>query len=235
MHSTVGILRFQAGEDVKYHRCGGVVAASGEIATMYIKQCVFAFALVASSVAAGLATAGQATAPAEPGANTPAATALEAAPVLVAPACDTPQHHQFDFWLGDWQVFDASTDKLVAFDRVEKHSEGCIVEQNMTFVTDMYRRPGAGYRLSGMSINRYDGEQWLELWADNQWGAIAMRGSPDSDGAMVLKTITPSRHRDLKIIWENHADGTVRILQYVAPAGSGRWQKYGDLVYRKNR
>jgi hypothetical protein len=246
-----------------YHRCGGV-AASREIAmknfkTKSFKVCVLAFALVgtigvagqataggAATVrgaatasnavtAGGAATAGQATVPGEPGPNTPAATGLEAAPVLVAPACDTPQHHQFDFWLGDWQVFDASTDKLVAFDRVEKRYDGCVVEQNMTFVTDLYRRPGASYRLSGMSINRYDGEEWLELWADNQWGAIAMRGSPDSSGAMVLKTITPSRHRDLKIVWENHADGTVRILQYVAPAGSGRWQKYGDLLYRKNR
>ena len=161
---------------------------------MRFKQRALALALAGSSIcvtgaaATEVATAGQAPAkpaaasgqgavPGEPGANTPAATALEAAPVLVAGACDTPQHHQFDFWLGDWQVFDASTDKLVALDRVEKHSEGCIVEQNMTFVTDMYRRPGASYRLSGISINRYDGEQWLELWADNQWGAIAMRGS----------------------------------------------------------
>jgi hypothetical protein len=230
-----------------YHRCGGV-AASREIGMMKFKQRVLAFALVGGyiGVAGAAATAGQAptkqaaapgqaAVPGEPGPNTPAATALEAAPVLVAAACDTPQHHQFDFWLGDWQVFDASTDKLVAFDRVEKHSEGCIVEQNMTFVTDMYRRPGASYRLSGMSINRYDGEAWLELWADNQWGAIAMRGSPDSNSAMVLKTITPSRNRDLKIVWENRADGTVRILQYVAtPAGSGRWKKYGDLVYRRN-
>ena len=88
--------------------------------------------------------------PGEPGANTPAATALEAAPVLVAGACDTPQHHQFDFSLGDWQVFDA-TDKLVAFDRVEKRYDGCVVEQNMTFVTDLYRRPGASQRLSGMA------------------------------------------------------------------------------------
>lgn len=191
--------------------------------------------LLAQFGAAGAAVAGDAARMGEPGPNTPAATALEAAPVLTAPACDTPQHHQFDFWLGDWQVFDAATHELVAFDRVEKHSEGCIVEQNMTFLTDLYRRPGASYRLAGMSVNRFDGEAWLELWADNQWGAIAMRGSPEASAAMVLRTITPSRHRDLKIVWENRPDGTVRILQYVAPQGSGHWQKYGDLVYRRNR
>jgi hypothetical protein len=220
---------------------------------MNLKQCALSFALFAKIGVAGVAAAaaaatvgqtatggqtgvaGQAAVLGEPGPNTPAATALEAAPVLVAAACDTAQHHQFDFWLGDWQVFDAATDKLVAFDRVEKRYDGCIVEQNMTFVTDLYRRPGASYRLSGMSVNRYDGEAWLELWADNQWGAIAMRGAPEPNAAMVFKTITPSRNRDLKIVWESHSDGTVRILQYVAPAGSGHWQKYGDLVYRRNR
>jgi len=202
------------------------------------KQIVLAFAWAAALAiigGGGAAARAAAAPPGEPGPETPAATALEAAPVLVTPACDTPMHHQFDFWLGVWQVFDAATDKLVALDRVEKHSEGCIVEQNMIFLTDLYRRPGASYRLAGMSINRYDGEAWLELWADNQWGAIAMRGGPEPEGAMVLRTITPSRHRDLKIVWQSRADGTVRILQYVAPAGSGRWQKYGDLVYRRNR
>jgi hypothetical protein len=156
-------------------------------------------------------------------------------PVPAAGACDTPQHHQFDFWVGDWQVFDAGTNKLVALDRVEKHSEGCIVQQNLSFVTDLYRRPGAKYRLSGISVNRFDGDAWLELWADNQWGAIALRGSPDENGSMVLKSIIPSRNRDLKLVWEKAPGGSVRVLQYVAPAGSGKWEKYGDLIYRPNR
>jgi hypothetical protein len=172
---------------------------------------------------------------AEPDPSTPTSTKLESAPVLTKPACDTPADHQFDFWLGEWQVFDATNNTLVAFDRVEKHSEGCIVQQNMNFVTDMYRRPGAGYRLAGISVNRYDGEAWLEMWADNQWGAIALRGAPDEHNAMVLKTVTPSRHRDLKLVWEKQPDGSVRILQYVAPEGSGKWEKYGDLIYRRNR
>lgn len=191
------------------------------------------FALIMSGVAAwcfcGVAAA------IEPGPSTPTSTKLEAAPVLTEAACDTPAHHQFDFWLGEWQVFDATTNTLVAFDRVEKHSEGCIVQQNMNFVTDMYRRPGATYRLAGISVNRHDGEAWLEMWADNQWGAIALRGAPDEHSAMVLKTVIPSRHRDLKLVWDKQPDGSVRILQYVAPEGSGKWEKYGDLIYRRNR
>jgi hypothetical protein len=149
--------------------------------------------------------------------------------------CDTPEHHQFDFWVGDWQVFDAKTNELVGFDRVEKHSQGCIVQQNLTMITDLYRRPGVGYRLAGISVNRFDGENWLELWADNQWGAIALRGMPEGGNAMVLRTITPSRNRDLRLVWERRPDGGVRALQYVAAAGSGKWELYGDLIYRPNR
>jgi len=150
--------------------------------------------------------------------------------------CDTPQHRQFDYWVGDWQVFDASNNnQLVAVDHIEKHSEGCIIQQNLTFITDLYRREGVGYRLAGIGVNRFDGERWLQLWADNQWGAIALRGAPDEHGSLVFTSIVPSRGRDLKIIYEKHADGTVRNLEYVAPTGTQKWEKYGDLIYRRNR
>src|SRR5579863_6265935 len=88
------------------------------------------------------------------------ATALEQSS---APAsCDSPQHHQMDFWIGDWQVFDTETKQLVAFDRVEKQYEGCIIQETLAFLTDMYRRPGVKVRLSGIAVNRFDGERWLQ-------------------------------------------------------------------------
>jgi hypothetical protein len=152
-----------------------------------------------------------------------------------APAtCDTPAHHQLDFWLGDWQVFDAGTGQLVAVDHVEKYAQGCIIEERLSFLTDVYRRPGVPVRLSGVSINRFDGETWLQMWADNQWGAIFLRGAPDSQGQMVFVTAIPSRKRDVKLVYGRQKGGAVRILQYVAPAGSGKWVKYGDLIYRPN-
>jgi hypothetical protein len=162
--------------------------------------------------------------------------ASAAPPATSKQPCDTPQHHQFDYWVGDWQVFDASNNnQLVAVDHIEKHSEGCIIQQNLTFITDLYRREGVGYRLAGIGVNRFDGERWLQLWADNQWGAIALRGAPDEHGSLVFTSIVPSRGRDLKIIYEKHADGTVRNLEYVAPTGTQKWEKYGDLIYRRNR
>jgi hypothetical protein len=153
-----------------------------------------------------------------------------------APArCDQQEHHQLDFWVGDWQVFDTGKNTLVAVDHVEKQYEGCVVLETLTFLTDLYRRPGIPVRLSGIAVNRFDGERWLQMWADNQWGAIVLRGAPDKEGHMEFVTVVPSRNRDVRLVYENHADGSLRILQYVAPAGSGKWVKYGDLSYRRNR
>ena len=153
-----------------------------------------------------------------------------------APAtCDSPQHHQLDFWVGDWQVFDGATNRLVGYDRVQKTYEGCVVEERLTFLTDMYRRPNVHVRLGGVALNRFDGESWLQMWADNQWGAILLRGALNADRNMEFVTVTPSRHRDVRLVYKMHTDGVLEILQYVAPAGSGKWNQYGDLIYRRNR
>ena len=95
--------------------------------------------------------------------------------------CDTPQHHQLDFWVGNWQVFDARRDEAVGCNRKCREAlRKAVSSKNLTFLADMYRRPGVKYRLAGIGVNRFDGENWLQMWADNQWGAIFLRGAPDA-------------------------------------------------------
>lgn len=149
--------------------------------------------------------------------------------------CDGPSFHKFDFWVGDWRVFDATSHRLVAFDHVVKRAAGCILVERLDFLTNMYRRPGAPRRLAGISISRFDGERWLQMWADNQWGAIVMHAKPDGAGKLVFDSVIPSRDRDVRLVYEKRPGGDVRIRQYVAPAGSGAWSEYGDLIYRPNR
>lgn len=161
--------------------------------------------------------------------------AVSGAPAGSPPTCNGAPFHALDFWIGAWQVFDADTSRLVAFDRVDKRAAGCIIEEHLHFLTDLYRRPGVSRRLAGISISRFDGERWLQMWADNQWGAIALRSVAINPDKLVFETVIPSRGRDVRLVYQRLPDGEARIRQYVAPTGSGRWTQYGNLLYRPNR
>ena len=137
--------------------------------------------------------------------------------------CRTAEYHQFDFWVGDWRVYDAKTNEVVALDRVEKLAHGCIVAAR----TSTMLRPtcigvlGWTTACPASGVNRFDGESWLEMWADDQWGAIVLRGRPAPDKAMVLTTIitNPRVTGTLRLEWEKHADGSVPPTPVRRPRG----------------
>lgn len=49
------------------------------------------------------------------------------APVPAPAPCDDALHHQFDFWIGEWQAYDVATSQLMAIDRIENDYRGCVV------------------------------------------------------------------------------------------------------------
>lgn len=146
--------------------------------------------------------------------------------------CDSPAHHAFDFWLGDWAVYDAQSGRQVATDHVDALYGHCVIRQQMRFVGQTYRHPGTPFPLAGMSISRFDGQHWVQLWADNQWGAIVLSGKARADGAVELDSVIPSRGRDMRLVWHAVPDG-VRIEQAGAVAGSGTYETYPALLYRR--
>src|SRR5256885_2335679 len=47
--------------------------------------------------------------------------------------CDAPEYRQFDFWLGDWDVFDFNDPNTrVARVQVERMLDGCVVRESYT-------------------------------------------------------------------------------------------------------
>ena len=73
-------------------------------------------------------------------------TAATAAP---PPACATPEHHQFDFWIGKWDVFDAKTGEGAGSSLIESFYGGCALREN-------WNEPG----FTGGSLN---------IFADGKW------------------------------------------------------------------
>ena len=191
---------------------------------------VYARLFTAAGLAICMATGAHAAAPAAQALpSTLAGTAVAVDPK--APCAGT-ENHQFDFWIGDWQVFDGKTGALIATDHIDALYGHCVIRQQMAFTGDTYRRTGTPFSLAGMSISRFDGQQWVQMWADNQWGAIIMKGVRHDDGSIELHSATPSRGRDMRLVWRAVPEG-VNIEQFGSRAGSNVWERYVDLEYRR--
>ncbi|HEX9942867.1 MAG TPA: DUF1579 family protein [Thermoanaerobaculia bacterium] len=116
---------------------------------------------------AAVAAAAQSTAP-------PAAPPAPAAP---PPApCSAPEHRQFDFWIGEWEVRDPKGE-LAGTNRIEKILNGCALQENWT-----------GARGDkGTSFNIYDApaKRWHQTWVSDN-GLLLVLDGAFQDGKMVL-------------------------------------------------
>jgi len=67
--------------------------------------------------------------------------------------CTAPEYHQFDFWIGDWDVSDFDQpNKIVARARVSRILDGCALQED-------YKDTGG---LEGRSISIYDASR--KVW-----------------------------------------------------------------------
>lgn len=147
-----------------------------------------------------------------------------AGPLRAAP-CETPEHRQFDFWLGDWNVH-TPDGKLVGANRIEKGYGGCAVHER-------YRTP-SGYR--GESLNAYDPARrvWHQTWVDTGGLLLRLEGGWRGD-RMVLEGETGAAPGPVTrhcISWTPQPDGSVRQVWETTDA-AGAWRTAFDGLYRK--
>lgn len=147
--------------------------------------------------------------------------------------CESAALHEFDFWLGEWQVFDKETGKLIAYDRIEKDFGNCVVLQRWTSLDDTFRAESTPSRMRGMSLSGHNGNEWVQIWADNMGGTVVLRGGLDQ-GAMVLESKETSYGFYYRYTYAPQSDGSVHAFGSTAPEGTDEWTKDWDLVYKPN-
>jgi hypothetical protein len=120
-------------------------------------------------------------------------------------------HRQFDFWVGEWNVFNPQGIQ-VGESRIEKITDGCVVHEN-------WSSQASG---EGKSYNFYDTRKgrWRQIWVDDSArvqeyegafrdGAIHYAGTGlDSAGKPVLlrMTFTPQFGGDVRQLIEQSVD-----------------------------
>lgn len=87
---------------------------------------------------------------------------LKAQPAAPHPCAMDTLYRSFDFWIGDWDVFDLKGQKA-GESKVDLILDSCIILENWT---------GAGGGYTGKSFNTYNSytKQWQQTWVDNSGG-----------------------------------------------------------------
>lgn len=145
------------------------------------------------------------------------------------PSCttDAAPYRDFDFWIGDWDVFDPDTGRKIGENRITRREQGCLIVEHWESV-------GGG---TGMSMNFYDPLQgaWRQVWQSSA-GFIDYSGGLDDEGRMVLEgtihynaagNAQPFRGR-----WTPRDNGTVLQEFWQQSPESGDWSVWFVGEYR---
>ncbi|MDZ4811364.1 MAG: hypothetical protein SGI99_01955 [Pseudomonadota bacterium] len=142
-------------------------------------------------------------------------------------SCKLSGFHEFDFWIGDWEVFATDGGKL-GENRISVVNKGCTLAEHWT-------NSSGG---EGRSYNAFDGltKRWYQFWTDDQGGTLSLSGGLQN-GSMVLTGERPNlsdgKPQRQRITWTPNVDGSVRQLWETSDDGGASWQTSFDGAYRR--
>lgn len=153
--------------------------------------------------------------------------AVWAAPAPPKP-CTTSEYRQFDFWVGDWAVFNPQGQQ-VGENRITVEQSGCVLHEHWT---------GAKGG-TGESFNLFDRTRgvWHQTWVSAQGVLLLLEGGLNDAGQMMLSG-SSLRGTDKvlnRITWIPNSDGTVRQHWEVSSDGGEQWQTVFDGLYRRQQ
>ncbi len=153
----------------------------------------------------------------------PAPAAGQEQPAAAPCEADTV-YRQFDFWIGEWDVFTPEGQKA-GTKRIEKLLRGCLLLESWTST-----QGGAG-----KSINYYDPirRRWVQTWVDGQGGIIAVDGMLEG-GVMRFEGehLYPDGRREAyRVSFTPQADGSVRQFIEQSKDGGRSWYVWFDGTY----
>jgi hypothetical protein len=114
--------------------------------------------------------------------------AILAAPPPPQKPCASPEHRQFDFWIGDWDLevrVRSAPEKdewarARATQKIESILDGCTMQES--FAAD---GPGSPWVGKSWSVWQPGQKKWRQTWVDDQGSYIALSGGVE-DGVMTL-------------------------------------------------
>jgi hypothetical protein len=148
-----------------------------------------------------------------------------------SPACDSAEHRQMDFWLGEWDA--EYTQKGVTAksrNRIAKVLGGCVIHEEFT---------GApGIALDGRSYSVYDraSGRWKQTWVDNSGGYLDFDGDV-VDGNRVFAREFQRQGKTIRqrMVFKDVQPDTFKWLWQRSDDLGATWNTTWEIDYRRVR
>jgi hypothetical protein len=157
-----------------------------------------------------------------PSATVTSATAAQTAPT---PCAAAPERHQFDFWIGDWDVT-TQGGTSVGSSVIQSVSGGCAVLENWTS-----NRGGHGKSLNTYNPARH---QWQQFWI-GQDGGVGEYRSSEFDGKSLAFFIRDEADSLAvqRLTFTPVDSATVRQHSEASKDGGKTWTTQYDFFYHR--
>lgn len=148
------------------------------------------------------------------------------------PCESNPKYNEFDFWIGEWQVYDLKGN-LAGSSKISKILDNCVILEEWTSGT-----PPQGLVFSGKSFNSYNAtnNQWQQNWVDNTGGSNEYLTGNFENKAMhfISRPFKNGNNNSIrKITFYNLENGNVRQLGEISNDDGTTFITEYDLEYRK--
>jgi tetratricopeptide (TPR) repeat protein len=152
-----------------------------------------------------------------------AALAGRLSPESAAAKAEIPLERAFDFWLGEWDVFDPEG-TLAGTSRISSETGGRIIEENWV----------AANGATGKSISYVDTDgNWKQLWVDKDGEVIELTGRVLDDGLFFegLHTYANGYTEQIRVQYTPLADGRVKQIIEQSKDEGESWYGWFDGTY----
>lgn len=141
--------------------------------------------------------------------------------------CCSDAHKQFDFWVGDWIVYDTAGNK-VGENTVLKLEKECIINEH-------WRGVQGGSGRSYNYFNKAD-STWNQLWIDSQGNNLELKGKAETNKMTLSSELLLGQKVDFyrnRITWTKNEDGSVTQLWEIVDKEDELLSTAFKGIYRK--
>lgn len=139
-------------------------------------------------------------------------------------ACCTENHKAFDFWVGNWNVYNTEN-IIIGHNKIVKMQDNCVLQENWTSKNS-----------TGTSYNYYNSadDSWNQVWIDNSGFSLVLKGNIE-DTKMVLKSdiIKGDKTYYNKITWSKIDDVTVSQVWEIFDENNTLLKELFRGIYKK--